>query len=275
VGKSSYNPISVENKLMLRYPQLSWVSVNTWGSTTEIVLQEGDAAPELEDSDAVGNIVATRSGQILQMEIDHGKATVQVGDGVAPGQLLVSGVLEEEDGGVSFTKATAKIMARTHRTYSVSIPMEESVAVDTGETAQRVTLHLFNVPIPLSFCFTPDGNYRTETSSNPVTIFGVTLPITIDRETYTFQGVETVAISEEEARKRGEALLLEEVEKALENSEENGTVLSKTVSVRAETGEYIIECEFVCVENIAQEQEFFVDLKKDFPEKNDDFSEDA
>jgi hypothetical protein len=47
------------------------------------------------------------------------------------------------------------------------------------------------------------------------------------------------------------------------------------VSVRAETGEYIIECEFVCVENIAQEQEFFVDLKKDFPEKNDDFSEDA
>ena len=40
------------------------------------------------------NIKAARDGQIVRMEVTHGTPQVKIGDGVAEGQLLVSGITE-------------------------------------------------------------------------------------------------------------------------------------------------------------------------------------
>ena len=49
------------------------------------------------------------------MEVTHGTPQVKVGDGVAEGQLLVSGITETKYNKL-FTRATAKIIAETKHT---------------------------------------------------------------------------------------------------------------------------------------------------------------
>lgn len=250
---------------MLRYPEISWVSVNTWANTVNIVIQEGEKKPEVERDDAVGNVVATRAGQIVSMDVYHGKAMVKLGDGVAPGELLVSGVLENAQGGVSFTKAAAKIMARTRRQFTATIPMEETLWEDTGEVVVRKSARIFGLTIPLTFHGIPEGDYEKTADGESVWVNGVELPVTVYAETYTAQRARTVAVSEEEARQRGIEEIQKQQEEALAHPTGNGSVLSENVTVTAENGEYKIESDCLCLENIVQEQEFFVELEEEMP----------
>ena len=135
--KGDYQSERLENQLMLRFPEINWVAVNDWGSRVEIVLREGGPLPKVESTDEYGNVTAETGGQIVRMDVYHGRTRVQIGDGVVPGQLLVSGVLEDTSGRTRFTKAQAKVMAQTKRTFRVTIPVEKIVRADTGEQITR------------------------------------------------------------------------------------------------------------------------------------------
>ena len=261
-GRSDYNPISIENQLMLRYPELSWVSVNDWGNTVEIAVQEGERIPDVEEQEGTGNVIAAQSGQIISMDVYHGKAMVKIGDGVAPGQLLVTGIWEHENGNVSFARADAKIMARTRRQFRVTVPMEETMREENGNSIERKSLRLFGVTIPLTFHGVPNGIYEKETEGESLQVNGVELPLTISREIYREQREYTVSVSEEEARKRGEEELHKLQEEALKNEAENGTVLSEHITIKRENAQYVLESDCLCLENIAQRQQFEVEIEE-------------
>ncbi|MDD5953255.1 MAG: sporulation protein YqfD [Oscillospiraceae bacterium] len=258
VGTNSYNAASVENQLMLRYPQISWVTVNDWGNTVTIDVREGDKRPQVEDNSETGNVTAARSGQILAMDVYHGQSQVKIGDGVAPGQLLVSGIWEHENGNVTFTKASAKIIARTHRQFTVDIPKAETLRESTGETVTRRGLRVFGLTIPLTLKGTPQGLYQHQSSGESLTINGVELPLTLFSETYIGEREYTVPVSKEEALERGQEALKKEQAQALG---EDGAVLSEEVTVTEEDDGYRVTSDCLCREDIALEQPYFVELE--------------
>ncbi len=257
-GKSSFDPLFVENELMLRFPALSWVTVNTWGSTVEIIVQDGDAKPEVEDPSEYSNVVAAKSGQIIRMDVYHGKALVKLGDGVAEGQLLVSGVQEFENGNVTFTGASAKIIARTRRQFAVSIPKEETCYEETGQILTRKSLHIFGIPIPLTAQGIPEGDYEKQSDRRSIRWNGVDLPLTIYEEVYRERSPYTAVISKEEALHRGEEALQEWMEQTLAD----GEILSKDLVITEENNSWNLAWNCICLENIARKAPFFVELNE-------------
>ena len=61
------------------------------GSSVTVRIGEKEQKPDIWNSESkITNLKAAKGGQIVRMEVTHGMPQVQVGDGVAEGQLLVS-----------------------------------------------------------------------------------------------------------------------------------------------------------------------------------------
>ena len=103
------------------------------------------------------NIKAARDGQIVRMEVTHGTPQVKIGDGVAEGQLLVSGITETKYNHL-FTRATAKIIAETKHTYEIKIPLTQDEKIPTGNVIRRRALKLFGFTMPITFEVEPKDN---------------------------------------------------------------------------------------------------------------------
>ena len=85
---------TVENQMMQALHQLSFFSINVHGTRAEIIVRERDAIPDLRPENIPGNVVAAASGEITHIEPWAGDALVQEGDGVAAGDVLISGAME-------------------------------------------------------------------------------------------------------------------------------------------------------------------------------------
>ncbi len=126
---------------LIQLPELSWMAVNLHGTRAEVLVREAIPKPRQEADGRPGNIVARTGGVLLRVEALIGEAQFQVGDTVAPGDVLISGNIhldgpEYSDGvdlGWQQLPAAGSIYARTWRTMTARIPLEAQVKTYTGE----------------------------------------------------------------------------------------------------------------------------------------------
>ncbi|MCI9575664.1 MAG: sporulation protein YqfD [Clostridiales bacterium] len=253
--KKDLEPRLVQQRLMARFPEIGWVAINTWGNTATIRLDEGLKIPEVEDTDKATNIMSTMDGQIVRMDVYHGMPEVQIGDAVTEGQLLISGINQSEKGEESFVHASAKIMAKTRRIFSVEIPLEQIKEEPSGEVLTRRSLSVFGADLPLSLQGLPEGSYTRTVESKPLILNGVELPVTFHEEIFTLQNQIPITLTKEEAKAKAMEEIKKKQEEVLKNDLEDGKVLSFTERERVENGSYFLELDCVCEENIAVEQE--------------------
>lgn len=247
----------IRQRLMARFPEIGWVAINTWGNTVTIRMDEGDPIPEVEDAGKFSNVLSKKNGQIVRMDVYHGTAQVQVGDAVAEGELLISGVQTTEQGEESFVHAAAKIIARTRRVFSIDIPLNQVEEKPNGAVVVRRSLDLFGADLPLSLQGEPEGNYRRTVESKPLVLNGIPLPVTLHEETFTMQDEVSVTLTQEQARARAIEELTKKQAEVLKDPLEDGKVLSYTEEAALENGVYTLRWDCVCEENIAKEQELF------------------
>ena len=266
--KSRIQPLDLQQKLMLKFPDISWLTVNTHGCVVTIELEEKVKLPEIIQEDQYCNIKAARSGQVISIDATVGQAQVNPGDAVAEGQLLISGVLEDSFGGTQFLGSIGaltlilssqgstggKVIAETDRILRVEVPLKKTVEKPTGDVVVRRSLKLFGVQLPLSFSGIPDGEYRREVSSSPLTSGGTILPISIFTETWTEITREEVVLTEEEAAKEAEEKMKELMEKEMKDVKVLST--QKKGGISGEAYQLTVDCE--CEEDIAIESEILV-----------------
>lgn len=102
----------VRNDMILRLPQLRWLTVNVRGSCAEVIVREKDPLPDITPDDTPVSIYAAATGVILHMDVYAGEARVAPGAAVEPGDVLVSGAVYDLGGGVRPVCARAEIRAR-------------------------------------------------------------------------------------------------------------------------------------------------------------------
>ena len=117
----------VEQKLMLMFPKIRWMTINTQGCTMQVCIREKTEKPEIVKQNGACNIVASATGQVVAIRVYGGTAQVKKGDAVAQGQLLVSGVVEDASGGTTLVHASAEIVAETSRSCEIRIPLAQNV----------------------------------------------------------------------------------------------------------------------------------------------------
>ena len=107
--KKSLNVNDLAMRLREAYPQIIWSAVNLVGSVAEVEISEQAEVEQPESTDPC-NVVASRAGQIVRMEVYDGQAVLQKGDAVQKGQLVVSGVVKSTKGITILRHASAQVL---------------------------------------------------------------------------------------------------------------------------------------------------------------------
>ena len=189
------------------------------------------------------------------MEVYNGTPVVNDGDAVVKGQILVSGIFEDKWGGNAFKHADAKIWALTKKSMSDEISLNQEKHIPTDKIVKRKKMKVFGLEIPLSLVPVPKWNYSKELSRKDLYILGRRIPITICKEIYTEEIIESVIIDEDEAKVQAEKL----VKTYEENNLKDIKILKKDVNQFIKDDKYIINVEYECQENIAYKEEIIVE----------------
>ena len=140
---------AVAQRALLALEDLSWMSINLYGTRLEVVVREAVKSPELVDDEGYYDIVSEADGIITQVEPLEGEAAVVEGDTVARGDLLISGLVtiqppmySDQPARHYETHARGEVYARTWRTLEAVIPLQAQVKQYTGESCTLWSLRL-------------------------------------------------------------------------------------------------------------------------------------
>lgn len=227
-------------------PELTWLTVNQKGSTATVEVRERSMTPPVEDT-APANMVATHDGVIVKITAVGGQAAVKVGDAVAKGSLLISGVVESKVGPL-LKRAAGSVTARTHETVKITVPFSETVPKKTPKTIYQPSFFLLGLKVPLFTAATPEGDYTRITETYPLRAYGKPLPVGLETQRLVFAETETVHRSEQEARQLALQRLQEDETERFANAVKEQASVTET---RTETG-WQITAEYVCVREIGR-----------------------
>ena len=249
---------TIRTKALLQLPELSWMSVNLYGTRAQVLVREATPEPEVVDETATGSVVARASGIITRMDTLNGEALVDVGDTVVAGETLISGTVhldapkysELPDLGTLQVRAEGRVYARTWRTLVGELPLESTVKVYTGEekTCWSATVlgqrfvFFGNSGIPFS-------KYDKISKVWELTLpGGQAMPLTVQRETHRAYETAAAALDPDAARQMLEEQLLEELKQAVGA----GEVVSTDYTAVEEDGLLRVTLQAECTEEIGR-----------------------
>ncbi len=254
VRKSEINTKKIEQKLMLMFPKIRWMTINTQGCKMQVCIQEKTERPKIEKQEGACNVKASTTGQVVAIRVFAGTAQVKPGDAVVEGQLLVSGVVENESRETMLVHASAEIIAETTHSCEIQIPLRQSVRKPTGNRAVRRSLQLFGADFPLTFIGRPKGDYDISGVQTRFRLFGTLLPISLYEENWN--GMRTVPVEISRQQAIGQAKKkLSEYER---NLPEGTKVLSAQAQDRVKNGTLVYSASIKCKENISKQSEILI-----------------
>lgn len=249
---------TVGNKVLLQIPELSWLSINLYGTRAEVLVREAVKAPEVVDASEHGSVVARASGIITKVEALTGEAVVKVGDTVLEGEPLISGTIhlegpaysETPEIGQIQTRASGRVYARTWRTFAAQLPLEAQVKQYTGEEDSVWSVTVLGRRLEFfgkgGISFNRyDKISRTWTLTLPG---GREMPLAVQRETCWAYETETLAVEPDAAQ----AMLKERLLEALEEAVGEGEIVSTDYTVEQKDGMLMVTLQAECREEIGK-----------------------
>ncbi len=259
-----FNPRGITHSLVAELPGLSWAGITTDGCFAEISVKEAEPQPEPEEASGWSNIVASREGKVVAIQAESGRIEVGLGEAVDQGQLLISGLYEEEqdpwaepiEHPLQVTgPARGSVIAETYRTFTVQVGSTKKEWVETGETASSWSLYLLGLRIPLGLPL-PAGEGRVYEENSPLVALGTELPVSLDREARVVWEERTRTLTEDEQRTQA-LLKLREAQRA--EIAPGGQVVEEDLIFSFPDGQCILEARCLCREEIGVVQEVLVE----------------
>lgn len=258
------DPRGAAQGILAELPGLSWVGVNTDGCFAEIDVKEAQPQPEREETYGWSNIVAAREGKVVAIQAKSGRPEVALGEAVDRGQLLISGLYEEEqdpwaepvEDPLQVTgPARGSVIAETYRTFTVQVSGTKKEWVETGETCSSYSLYLLGLRLPLGLPL-PPGEGRDYAEKAPLTVLGTELPVSLDREARVVWEERTRALDEDEQRTQA-LLKLREAQRA--EIAPGGQVVREELDFSFAEGQCVLQARCICREEIGVVQDVLVE----------------
>lgn len=247
----------VENKMMLAMNELSFFSINLYGTRAEVIVRERDPAPALREESVPSNVVSAATGVVTHIEPWVGDAQVQVGGAVCEGDILISGYMQmdtptptEAEMEPMLVHAEGKVLARTWRTLIARIPLTAQGKVYTGEETTHYSLSVLGKRLKFyQNGSIPYENYDTISKLKSWSPLGTQgLPIVWQAETYRAYETQTVTLDPAAA----EELLREKLLEALTEQLDQGEILQTDYDVTCEGDTLQVTLLAQCTEQIGR-----------------------
>ena len=180
--KSDISPAGAKLQLLLRDNRLSWCAFNIEGCY--LTVDVTDAKKKEEDNSVPTNLKAAADGIIKKIDVTAGNCIVKVGDTVAAGDILVSGI-EERAEGTRFVHSIGSVTASTEREITVTANYRQKIKIKTGKKKTKRVLSFFTLKIPL-YLGSEKGMYNAQTNVKTLKLFGKKIPIAIYEKRFEF-----------------------------------------------------------------------------------------
>lgn len=247
-------------------PELSWASVNTDGCRAVIAVKEKEARLPDEGEQGLSNLIAARPGLVLWCEAESGRPEVQPGQAVGRGELLVSGVYKEKldpwgpqrEPLFTIGRAKGRVIAQTFRDYEITVPARLSQEVPGEQAESQKSLVIFGIRIPLGLHTAPSGKCSISQKQRQLTLFGQSLPMTLEERVLRPITPKTRTLSPDEQRRRALFLLRARQREELAGG---GEIEEEELSwISGEDGALVLISRCTCREDIAVEQKILVNI---------------
>ena len=242
----------MRNHVLLELEDVVWLAVNVKGCVAQVQVVErvrGQAVVE----DRLTNVVARCPGLVTRVEALGGQAMVLPGATVTQGQLLISGAVDLDNGGLRWQHGMGRVWARTWYELTAQVPLTVRQRGVPLSSRTRYALDIGKKRIKLyGKGSTLGGDCDKITQYRPVCLpWGLRLPITVAAETVTAYGPSTdLRRSAGEARQEGEALLREQLEALLGDT---GAAESVRIDAVEQGSWLLVTLRAECLEEIGRE----------------------
>lgn len=200
---------NLQTRAMIEFKNVSWITINIDGSKGEVKISELVEKGEITDETTPCNIKAEVDGRIIRVDAYSGASSVNSGDAVVKGNLLISGVVENEHGEVSLAHADGVVWAETNRVESFSVPKEQMSVTYDESCDKRYSCRLFNVVIPLrAKNFAADGSFLFFSDENKMEFRGETASVSLIEESIFHYDRRKINNTEQSAEKQFHAEMM-------------------------------------------------------------------
>lgn len=239
----------VKNEILLKYPQVSWISLNMSSSRLEVVIHERTEKPDIVNEAEPRSLYARKSGIVTKISVLQGRSCVNIGDTVCEGDVLVSGLMESETGDDRQVHALADVTARTWYEISAVTPLSEARKAEKDGSGLKISLLSGKNRIN----FYSDSRNK-EISCDKINKLGYisfgkafVIPVGMAVQSEKHYELKECAINTEEARLRLQDDLLEELRYRIGD----GEIVSTNFSESECDGLLVVTLRAECLENIA------------------------
>lgn len=268
------SPGTIQQKLVQDIPELLWVGVHKQGTTIFLEAVEKKAIEE-EEIPGPRHIIATKKGIISKVYVAKGVPQVRIHDYVEPGDVLVSGILNEQDEKQTdeeqdqeqetdqiLVASDGEVLANTWYEMSVSVPIQSHHERLTGEQFKKyyVGLGPFNV---LVWGFkTPEyQDVYIEQNEKPLFFLKWKLPLKIIESTINEKTYQKRKRTKEEAVRVGIEQAKQELQ--LQLGPEAKIISEEVLHETIERGKVKLTLYITVEENIGKTQSIMSDSKED------------
>ena len=242
-----------ETRLRLAVPELRWAGIRHTGGRVVVDVAEATPQPRMLHDRVPCNYVATRDACIQKIMPACGMVLCQVGDGVRAGDVLISGVLEEDTGVVSYYHASGTVTGVYQEDVTFAQPMVEELRI-SEEPERRRMLSLFGQRIPLYFGNVQLPMYDYGESETRFSLFDREIPIGIIHCTYTPYSYRICAYDRQEA----EQLLEQKYLQYEQNFHSQDQIQDRTLEFRQEDSVIYCDVRYVISGEIGTIREIFI-----------------
>lgn len=249
--KSGLDFESIERELLLKVPEIRWVSVNALNGIAEVEIKEKLAKPKLKTKKYPCNLTAYEDGVITDTLVNSGTCEVKRGSAVVKNQLLVSCVVKgtnEAEDKLSFVHSDGEIFADVNYKEKFIIPKKNNNIILNSNYIEKSNIVLLHLSFPfLLNCSSPDTNiksfYRKNLRAN-----GVELPLGFDSvRIYDIKKSESI-ITKEKAK-----ILLEKKASLFEIFNYGKyKIKSKNYSIKELKDKFVLRAHYKVNKNIAE-----------------------
>lgn len=245
---------NIRSMVLVRVPELKWISVSVHGSRAVIDVRERTEIPELLEEDKGVRLIAGHSGVIEKMEVLQGNPLLKKGQAALETETLIDGAVPSALGDVEILHASGRVFARTWQELTAILPLDFESKEYTGEKKTRFALEIGGSRINFySKSRISDKDYDTIINRQRLGVRGFfELPLVLVQETaLAFERVE-LRRTDSEARAVLEQLLNEELTARLGKE---GSVTSSAFTFNVVDGFAVCTLRAECLQNIAKEKE--------------------
>lgn len=178
----------IEKQVITAVDDIAWIGIRNSGSRILVEITEKTSPPEMAERSTPCNIISKKDAQIVEIKgVRMGMLIPMLYDGVAEGDLLISGVITTNTGYTYYVHADGEIIGQYNEKVTFSQKFSNDISVFKNEK-KRNSLKIFGLRIPLYLNTKIDGSYEYDETLNNFNLLKMELPIGIVHSRYRLYG---------------------------------------------------------------------------------------